>query len=66
MQSVVEIFVNFVQMVTKGTGNDRFSIEVAFSLTLSDPGGGLRGPDGQTDNCQSGTSYPMMPKLGDF
>ena len=30
------------------------------------PGGGLRGPDGQTHSCQSETSYPMMPKLGDF
>ena len=29
-------------------------------------GGGLRGPDGQTHSCQSETSYPMMPKLGDF
>ena len=29
-------------------------------------GGGLRGPDGQTHSCQSGTSYPMMHKLGDF
>ena len=36
------------------------------SLTLSGPGGGLRGPDGQTHSCQSETSYPMMPKLGDF
>ena len=36
-------------------------------LTLSGPGGGgLRGPDGQTHSCQSETSYPMMPKLGDF
>ena len=34
-------------------------------LTLSGPGG-LRGPDGQTHSCQSETSYPMMPKLGDF
>ena len=30
------------------------------------PGGGLRGLDGQTHSCQSETSYPMMPKLGDF
>ena len=30
------------------------------------PGGGLRGPDGQTHSCQSETSYPMIPKLGDF
>ena len=29
------------------------------------PGGGLRGPDDQTHSCQSETSYPMMPKLGD-
>ena len=29
-------------------------------------GGGLRGRDGQTHSCQSETSYPMMPKLGDF
>ena len=42
------------------------------NLTLSGPGGGsearggLRGPDGQTHSCQSETSYPMMPKLGDF
>ena len=28
--------------------------------------GGLRGPDGQTPSCQSETSYPIMPKLGDF
>ena len=28
--------------------------------------GGVRGPDGQTHSCQSETSYPMMPKLGDF
>ena len=37
-------------------------------LTLSGRGGGggLRGPDGQTHSCQSETSYPMMPKLGDF
>ena len=28
--------------------------------------GGLRGLDGQTHSCQSETSYPMMPKLGDF
>ena len=35
------------------------------NLTLSGPGG-LRGPDGQTHSCQSETSYPMMPKLGDF
>ena len=28
--------------------------------------GGLRGPDGETHSCQSETSYPMMPKLGDF
>ena len=35
-------------------------------LTLSGPGGGLRGPDGQTHSCQSETSYPMMPRLGDF
>ena len=35
-------------------------------LTLSGPGGGLRGLDGQTHSCQSETSYPMMPKLGDF
>ena len=28
--------------------------------------GGLRGPDDQTHSCQSETSYPMMPKLGDF
>ena len=34
-------------------------------LTLSGPGG-LRGPDGQTHSCQSETSHPMMPKLGDF
>ena len=27
---------------------------------------GLRGPDDQTHSCQSGTSYPMMPKLIDF
>ena len=36
------------------------------NLTLSGPIGGLRGPDGQTHSCQSETSYPMMPKLGDF
>ena len=35
------------------------------ALTLSGPGG-LRGLDGQTHSCQSETSYPMMPKLGDF
>ena len=29
------------------------------------PGGGLRGPDDQTHSCQSDTSCPMMPKLGD-
>ena len=29
-------------------------------------GGGLRGPDDQTHSFQSETSYPMMPKLGDF
>ena len=34
------------------------------NLTLSDPGGG--GLRGQTHSCQSETSYPMMPKLGDF
>ena len=34
-------------------------------LTLSGPGG-LRGPDCQTHSGQSETSYPMMPKLGDF
>ena len=28
--------------------------------------GGLRGPDDQTHSCQSETSCPMMPKLGDF
>ena len=41
---------------------------ISISLTLSAPGGGggLRGPDGQTHSCQSETSYPMMPKLGDF
>ena len=38
---------------------------VLLSLNLSGPGG-LRGPDGQTHSCQSETSYPMMPKLGDF
>ena len=36
------------------------------SLTLSGPGEGIRGPDGQTHSCQSETSYPIMPKLGDF
>ena len=34
-------------------------------LTLSGQGG-LRGPDDQTHSCQSETSCPMMPKLGDF
>ena len=34
-------------------------------LTLSSPGGS-GGLDGQTHSCQSETSYPMMPKLGDF
>ena len=32
-------------------------------LTLSGPGGGVRGPDDPTQSCQSETSYPMMPKL---
>ena len=35
-------------------------------LNLSGRGGGLRGPDDQTHNCQSETSYSMMSKLGDF
>ena len=29
-------------------------------------GGGLKGPDDQTQSCQSETSYSMMPKLSDF
>ena len=45
----------------------RFTTAKIQALTLSGPGGGgLRGPDGQTHSCQSETSYPMMPKLGDF
>ena len=42
-----------------------FLYMVLSSLTLSGPGG-LRGLDGQTHSYQSETSYPMMPKLGDF
>ena len=40
--------------------------ESCFYFNPIRPGGGLRGPDGQTHSCQSETSYPMMPKLGDF
>ena len=41
--------------------------ENRFHLTLSGRGGGrLRGPDDQTQSCQSETSYSMMPKLSDF
>ena len=46
-------FINFERVGDKGFNPIR-------------PGGGLRGPDGQTHSCQSETSYPMMPKLGDF
>ena len=28
--------------------------------------GGLRCPDGQTHSCLSETSYPVVPKLGNF
>ena len=48
------------------TGALTVNIVMEERLTLSGPGGGLRGPDGQTHSCQSETSYPMMPKLGDF
>ena len=47
------------------TGEDLPHAVNVEQLTLSGPGG-LRGPDGQTHSCQSETSYPMMPKLGDF
>ena len=46
-------------------------IIILFMLHFINPmrprgGGGLRGPDGQTHSCQSETSYPMMPELGDL
>ena len=50
---------------SKSSSTTKFG-KFALNLTLSGPGGGLRGPDGQTHSCQSETSYPMMPKLGDF
>ena len=43
----------------------RVAKEIEFN-PIRPGGGGLRGPDGQTHSCQSETSYPMMPKLGDF
>ena len=54
------------ELVMRNDGLYNKVIEVNEKLTLSGPGGGLRGPDGQTHSCQSETSYPMMPKLGDF
>ena len=46
----------------------RHFIKLVLTLNPIRPGGGggLRGPDGQTHSCQSETSYPMMPELGDF
>ena len=52
--------------INNGTPIEEPSIRYNSFNPIRPRGGGLRCPDGQTHSCQSETSYPMMPKLGDF
>ena len=55
-----------VHVILQYSVNNLQSVITSFNPIRPGGGGGLRGLDGQTHSCQSETSYPMMPKLGDF